>query len=111
MYFPKYQMGERLLIHFSRHFPAYNKFSFPLFWSLFFPLSFYLMSQRQATPLQQMVHSTPNQREAIRELEQLFCLDQNVLKDIVNSFRNELAAGLADDRTSDLNMIPTYVTG
>ncbi|RCH86056.1 glucokinase [Rhizopus azygosporus] len=69
------------------------------------------MSQRQAIPLQQMVHSTPNQREAIRELEQLFCLDQNVLKDIVNSFRNELAAGLADDRTSDLNMIPTYVTG
>lgn len=69
------------------------------------------MSQRQATPLQEMVHSTPNQREAIRELEQLFCLDQNVLKDIVNSFRNELTAGLADDRTSDLNMIPTYVTG
>ena len=49
--------------------------------------------------------------EAVKELEQLFCLDKATLLNVVGSFRHELVAGLADDRSSDLNMIPTYVTG
>jgi hexokinase len=69
------------------------------------------MSQRQAVPLEEILHCTPAQLEAIRELEGLFCLDRSVLNKIVEAFRNELVAGLADDRSSDLNMIPTYVTG
>lgn len=69
------------------------------------------MSHRQAVPLIELRHSTPSQIEAIRELEQLFCLDKPTLLNVIESFQRELVAGLADDRSSDLNMIPTYVTG
>lgn len=69
------------------------------------------MSQRQSVPLTQLRHCNGQQVDAVKELEQLFCLDKNTLLQVVDSFRNELIAGLADDRSSDLNMIPTYVTG
>jgi hexokinase len=69
------------------------------------------MSQRQAVPLIELRHSTPSQIEAIKELEQQFCLDNSTLNTVIESFQRELVAGLADDRSSDLNMIPTYVTG
>jgi hexokinase len=69
------------------------------------------MSQRQAVPLGELCHGNPSQVEAVNELEQLFCLDKPTLLKIVESFQHELVAGLADDRSSDLNMIPTYVTG
>lgn len=69
------------------------------------------MSQRQSVPLTELRHGNQQQMEAVKELEQLFCLDKSTLLKIVDAFRNELIAGLADDRSSDLNMIPTYVTG
>lgn len=69
------------------------------------------MSQRQSVPLVNLDHCNQQQTDAVKELEQLFCLDNATLLNIVDSFRNELVAGLADDRSSDLNMIPTYVTG
>lgn len=69
------------------------------------------MSQRQSVPLGRLRHCNEQQADAVKELEQLFCLDKNTLLQVVDSFRNELIAGLADDRSSDLNMIPTYVTG
>lgn len=69
------------------------------------------MSQRQSVPLVNLDHCNEQQTDAVKELEQLFCLDNATLLNIVDSFRNELVAGLADDRSSDLNMIPTYVTG
>lgn len=69
------------------------------------------MSQRQAVPLEEIFHGSQSQVEAVKELEQLFCLDKPTLLNIVESFQKELVAGLADDRSSDLNMIPTYVTG
>lgn len=69
------------------------------------------MSQRQSVPLNELRHGNQQQMEAVKELEQLFCLDKQTLLNVVDAFRNELIAGLADDRSSDLNMIPTYVTG
>lgn len=69
------------------------------------------MSQRQSVPLTELRNCSPSQIEAVKELEQQFCLDKQVLLQVVESFQHELVAGLADDRSSDLNMIPTYVTG
>jgi hexokinase len=69
------------------------------------------MSQRQSVPLVELRHCNQNQAEAVKELEQQFCLDNATLLKVVESFQNELVAGLVDDRSSDLNMIPTYVTG
>ncbi|CAO3682766.1 unnamed protein product [Rhizopus stolonifer] len=69
------------------------------------------MAQRHAAPLNELAHCTSDQLDAMRELEEQFCLDKSVLQNVVDSFRNEIVAGLADDRSSDLNMIPTYVTG
>lgn len=69
------------------------------------------MSQRQSVPLTELRQCNEQQLEAVKELEQLFCLDKPTLLKVVDAFRNELIAGLADDRSSDLNMIPTYVTG
>lgn len=69
------------------------------------------MSQRQSVPLTELKNCSPNQVEAVKELEQQFCLDKSVLLNVVESFQRELVAGLADDRSCDLNMIPTYVTG
>ncbi|KAL0075950.1 hypothetical protein J3Q64DRAFT_1773486 [Phycomyces blakesleeanus] len=63
-------------------------------------------------PLQEHPHhGNPEQRQAIEELRNLFDLDHNCLVNVIQHFDNELRAGLADDRSSDLNMIPTYVTG
>ncbi|KAF1797267.1 hexokinase-domain-containing protein [Mucor lusitanicus] len=69
------------------------------------------MSQRQSVPLGELRHGNQGQIDAVKELEQLFCLDKPTLLKVVDSFQRELVAGLADDRSSDLNMIPTYVTG
>lgn len=69
------------------------------------------MSQRQSVPLGELRHGNQGQIDAVKELEQLFCLDKSTLLKVVDSFQRELVAGLADDRSSDLNMIPTYVTG
>lgn len=69
------------------------------------------MSQRQSVPLGELRHGSQGQIDAVKELEQLFCLDKSTLLKVVDSFQRELVAGLADDRSSDLNMIPTYVTG
>ncbi|KAI9280474.1 hypothetical protein BY458DRAFT_500759 [Sporodiniella umbellata] len=69
------------------------------------------MAHKHAVHLDELSHCTPGQIAAIKELEGLFCLSRSVLQDVVASFRSEIVAGLADDRSSDLNMIPTYVTG
>ncbi|KAI8073096.1 hypothetical protein BC940DRAFT_324754 [Gongronella butleri] len=41
----------------------------------------------------------------------MFRLERPTLVQVVEYFDRELKAGLADDRTSDLNMIPSFVTG
>ncbi|KAG0166156.1 glucokinase [Apophysomyces sp. BC1034] len=68
-------------------------------------------SQGLAEPLYQLRHGNQKQQEAFRELQQLFCLDRQTLINVITQFDTELKAGLADDRKSDLDMIPSYVTG
>lgn len=69
------------------------------------------MTQRQSVPLAHILHGNKSQIEAIKELEQLFTLDKSTLFQVIESFQKELNAGLANDRSSDLNMIPSFVTG
>ncbi|ORZ22498.1 hypothetical protein BCR42DRAFT_169665 [Absidia repens] len=45
------------------------------------------------------------------ELQQMFCLDKSTILHIADSFSSEIKAGLIDDRSSDLQMIPSFVTG
>ncbi|ORZ16540.1 hypothetical protein BCR42DRAFT_327062 [Absidia repens] len=41
----------------------------------------------------------------------MLCLDKSTISQIADSFCAELKSGLVDDRSSDLQMIPTFVTG
>lgn len=66
----------------------------------------------------QLAHGTPRQQAAVEELEEEFCVSLEKLNALVLGFEEEMQAGLADDshaqsafRTSDLKMIPSYVTG
>ncbi|KAI8343350.1 hypothetical protein BC941DRAFT_458843 [Chlamydoabsidia padenii] len=45
------------------------------------------------------------------ELQQMFCLDKSTLLQIVDYFEKEMKAGLIDDRSNDLEMIPSFVIG
>ncbi|KAI7870429.1 hypothetical protein BDF14DRAFT_1721134 [Spinellus fusiger] len=67
--------------------------------------------QPHEQPHEQPHDGSPAQRAAIEELRLLFDLDSQCLVNITKQFNKELEAGLTDDRSSELNMIPTYVTG
>ncbi|KAI8082926.1 uncharacterized protein BX664DRAFT_267498 [Halteromyces radiatus] len=58
-----------------------------------------------------LIHGNEQQQLVMMELQQMFRLDKPTLLQIVDYFDKELKAGLLDDRSSDLNMIPTFVTG
>lgn len=59
----------------------------------------------------QLRHISPQQQRALEELHSEFWLDKPKLLEVMQQFDKELKAGLADDRSSDLNMIPSFVTG
>lgn len=61
--------------------------------------------------LDYLVHGNEEQQQALMELQHMFCLDKPTLLQIVDYFDKEIKAGLVDDRSSDLNMIPSFVTG
>lgn len=56
-------------------------------------------------------HVDSNQKKALEELYELLQLDTSRLHAVMVHLRNEIDAGLEDDRLVDLNMIPTFVTG
>ena len=62
-------------------------------------------------PLDALEHVSPQQQTALEELQRMFRLDHNALFSVVDHLQNELRNGLIDDNSSDLNMIPTFVTG
>lgn len=62
-------------------------------------------------PLDSLKHVSPQQQRALEELQSMFHLGHDTLFSVVELFRNELKNGLIDDKSSDLNMIPTFVTG
>ncbi|CDS12117.1 hypothetical protein LRAMOSA04312 [Lichtheimia ramosa] len=62
-------------------------------------------------PLDSLRHVSPQQQRALEELQSMFHLGHDTLFSVVELFRNELKNGLIDDKSSDLNMIPTFVTG
>lgn len=62
-------------------------------------------------------HGSPAQQEAMDKLRDMFQVTRDQLNVLVRGFEEEMRAGLADDshdvatRSSDLKMIPSYVTG
>ncbi|KAI9312535.1 hypothetical protein BX666DRAFT_1988275 [Dichotomocladium elegans] len=56
-------------------------------------------------------HVNLQQQQALDELANLFWLNEETLHVVIDHFQKEIKAGLADDRSSDLNMIPSFVTG
>ncbi|KAI9276689.1 hypothetical protein BDA99DRAFT_115850 [Phascolomyces articulosus] len=62
-------------------------------------------------PFEKLKYGNEQQQLAIDELERQFCLDRETLEHVIDQFDKELKAGLLDDRSSDLNMIPSFVTG
>ncbi|KAI7860604.1 hexokinase-domain-containing protein [Circinella umbellata] len=62
-------------------------------------------------PFEKLKYVNEQQQLALEELHRQFCLDRETLEQVINEFDNELKAGLLDDRSSDLNMIPSFVTG
>ncbi|KAF7721470.1 glucokinase [Apophysomyces ossiformis] len=69
------------------------------------------MDLASAGALYTLRHGNQEQQEAFRELQNLFCVERQTLLNVIHHFDAELKAGLADDRNSDLDMIPSYVTG
>lgn len=61
--------------------------------------------------LDYLVHGNEEQQLVMMELQHMFSLDKPTLLQIVDYFDKEIKAGLVDDRSSDLNMIPSFVTG
>ncbi|KAI8332138.1 hypothetical protein BC941DRAFT_403083 [Chlamydoabsidia padenii] len=61
--------------------------------------------------LERLEHVNEQQQLVMMELQQMFSLNRSTLILVLDSFDKELKAGLLDDRSSDLNMIPTFVTG
>ncbi|KAI8137770.1 hypothetical protein BJV82DRAFT_331170 [Fennellomyces sp. T-0311] len=62
-------------------------------------------------PFQQLKHANRHQQEELENLHMQFCLSHETLFEVIDHFDKELKAGLVDDRSSDLNMIPSFVTG
>lgn len=62
-------------------------------------------------PFEKLRHVSREQQEAIDDLQSQFWLDRSTLLGVIEQFDKELKAGLMDDRSSDLNMIPSFVTG
>ncbi|KAI8372896.1 uncharacterized protein BYT42DRAFT_616097 [Radiomyces spectabilis] len=56
-------------------------------------------------------HGSDKQQQVILDLHREMCLEKQALLAVIASFRNEMQEGLVNDRGSDLNMIPSYVTG
>lgn len=63
------------------------------------------------TPFVPPKHCTEDQAKVLSELHDLFALDKPDLLKVIEAFNVELNAGLTDDKSSDLNMIPSFVTG
>lgn len=71
-----------------------------------------------AAQLLHLRHGSPRQQEAVKEIEEMFRVSSSQLNALVRGFKEEMQAGLADDtqaqplpRSSDLKMIPSFVTG
>ena len=62
-------------------------------------------------PFQQLKHANQRQQEELENLHVQFCLSRDTLLEVMEHFDKELKAGLVDDRSSDLNMIPSFVSG
>lgn len=56
-------------------------------------------------------YADQQQREALEEVHRQFWLSEESLHGVIDCFQKELKAGLVDDRSSDLNMIPSFVSG
>lgn len=77
------------------------------------PLSFLypIVMAPTSPPFEKLRHVSREQQEAIDDLQSQFWLDRSTLLGVIEQFDKELKAGLMDDRSSDLNMIPSFVTG
>lgn len=56
-------------------------------------------------------YADQQQQEALEEVHRQFWLSEESLHGVIDYFQKELKAGLLDDRSSDLNMIPSFVSG
>lgn len=65
----------------------------------------------QTIPFEKLKYVNEQQQLVLEELQRQFCLDRETLEQVIDEFDKELKAGLLDDRSSDLNMIPSFVTG
>lgn len=75
------------------------------------PMDTFSLPSPSAQYFDHLVHGNEQQQLVMMELQQMFCLDKSTLLHIRDAFSKEIKAGLLDDRSSDLNMIPTFVTG
>ncbi|KAI8983701.1 hypothetical protein BDB01DRAFT_789806 [Pilobolus umbonatus] len=59
----------------------------------------------------ELKHGNKQQAETMDELSRMFHIDKSTVNNVIDLFRQDLESGLVDDRSSDLDMIPSYVTG
>ncbi|RUS14441.1 hexokinase-domain-containing protein, partial [Endogone sp. FLAS-F59071] len=69
-----------------------------------------LNPRRASVILPRVTHATQEQQKVIAELEQQFALDEEMYRNLMQSFQQEMKKGLEKDDQS-LKMLPTYVTG